>query len=603
MIYPAQLTTYQLIGSGATSGDTTVTLNSFNDIDGNSLDMSAFGTIGFATIEPNNGSQEESITFTGITQNANGTVTLTGVNNIGFLYPFTVTSGLTKNHAGGVTFIVSNTSYFYYRMYGIKDNDLTITGSWLFPPPIDEDNAATKEYVDNLVNGGTVSTNRVVVVGVAGETVAAGQILYLKVADGRWYKASSAASATTDLLQLGVAQGAGTAGVNITGGVLITGTDTHQSGLAAGTLYYLSTNGGISSSAGTVERVIGQGKSTTELYFNPDFYYIPTGAQKAAFVGNATTAPSSTNTFVTQAGLNLLASDYSDGTATISVNTSLSRDMYYNVLTVNNGVTLNTAGYRIFCRILNNNGTISNNGGDGNIGAAAGGAAGTGGTAGAAGTLPGGRAGQTGGVGVGSGAPNAGANGTNSTFNLNSNAGSNGGGGGTGSGGSGGSGGTGGTNTSTINPPRNIVSAFYLFDFTSATAVQRYNVNSGSGAGGGGRGRADAGANGGSGGGSGGSAGTVFISAEIIVNAGTISANGGIGGGGGAGGGSDTGGGGGGAGGNGGAIFLIYSRITNTGTITANGGVGGTGGAGTGTGTNGVTGTTGVAGIVVQITT
>ena len=39
-----------------------------------------------------------------------------------------------------------------------------------------------------------------------------------------------------------------------------------------------------------------------------------------------------------------------DGNVTISSNTSLTRDMYYNNLTISAGVTLDTAGYRVFVR-------------------------------------------------------------------------------------------------------------------------------------------------------------------------------------------------------------------------------------------------------------
>lgn len=52
-----------------------------------------------------------------------------------------------------------------------------------------------------------------------------------------------------------------------------------------------------------------------------------------------------------------------DGTVIISSNTSLTKDMYYNNLTVNNGVTLNANGYRIFVKgTLTLNGTITNTG-------------------------------------------------------------------------------------------------------------------------------------------------------------------------------------------------------------------------------------------------
>jgi hypothetical protein len=49
-----------------------------------------------------------------------------------------------------------------------------------------------------------------------------------------------------------------------------------------------------------------------------------------------------------------------DGNYTASVNQSLTRDMYFNNLTINNGIHLNTAGYRVFVRnILLFNGSSS----------------------------------------------------------------------------------------------------------------------------------------------------------------------------------------------------------------------------------------------------
>jgi hypothetical protein len=56
-----------------------------------------------------------------------------------------------------------------------------------------------------------------------------------------------------------------------------------------------------------------------------------------------------------------------DGNVTISSNTTLTRDMYYENLTIKSGKVLNTNGYKIFVRnVLKNNGIIRNNGGDAN---------------------------------------------------------------------------------------------------------------------------------------------------------------------------------------------------------------------------------------------
>lgn len=296
--FPNQLQNFSLAGAGVVAGDTSVTLKSMLDIDGNALTMAAdFGTIGYATLEPGNNTLEESISFSGLTNNANGTTTLTGVKSITFAEPYTPTTGFMKNHAGSTTLVISNTSAFYTQ-FGKLANNETVTGLWLVPDPVSATGIANKEYVLSVVNGGPVSFDKLIVTATAGETVAAGQVLYLKVADGLWYKASSAASATTDFLQLAIAQGAGTIGNPITNGVLIRGVDTNQSGLVVGTTYYLSTGGAIASSAGTIERAVGQGASTTSIYFDPNYFYTPTGQQKSALPGMAGTL-SSTNKYST----------------------------------------------------------------------------------------------------------------------------------------------------------------------------------------------------------------------------------------------------------------------------------------------------------------
>lgn len=130
----AQVQYFTLAGSGASLGAASIILNSFQDIDGNNLAMTNFGTKGYATIEPGSRDQEEQISFTGVTQNVNGTATLTGVSNVGFLYPYTETANLAKSHAGNTKFIITNTSGFYDNFTN-KNNDETIANGslWVFP--------------------------------------------------------------------------------------------------------------------------------------------------------------------------------------------------------------------------------------------------------------------------------------------------------------------------------------------------------------------------------------------------------------------------------------------------------------------------------------
>lgn len=109
-----QAQSFALQASGASAGDTSITLQAFKLSDGTTnITNTNIGDQCYGTLEPNNGTQEEAIQFTGVTQNANGTATLTGVSSTGFVDPYTVTSGLSKSHAGGVTFILSNDAAFY----------------------------------------------------------------------------------------------------------------------------------------------------------------------------------------------------------------------------------------------------------------------------------------------------------------------------------------------------------------------------------------------------------------------------------------------------------------------------------------------------------
>lgn len=338
-----------------------------------------------------------------------------------------------------------------------------------------------------------------------------------------------------------------------------------------------------------------------------------------------------------------LFGDASDVATTISSNTTLTRNMYYSSLTVNNGITLNTGGYWIYCTgTITNNGTISRNGDGGgaatngaNGGSGSGGEAGGSGIGGgvlADGDMSGALAGEPGGN-AGSGTAGGGGNGIsgdpgiNQTFTLvdGPGGGNLGGSGGDGNGTTGGTGATGGgagSNTAAGDIPRDIFRAGIMKDFTTASTQYETSASAGgSGGGGGGAGGNDGpnsrGGGGGGGGGSGGGGGIVVIFAKTITNtSGTISAKGGNGGAGGSGGdgfagGAATGGGGGGGGGtggNGGVLILVYQTL-NSGTESVaagsvgSGGTGGTGGAGGANGANGGTSAGGATGLLVKITT
>lgn len=293
--------------------------------------------------------------------------------------------------------------------------------------------------------------------------------------------------------------------------------------------------------------------------------------------------------------------DCSDGNVTVSVNTTLTHDMFYNNLTVNSSALLNTAGWRVFvCGTLDvtNPGFILNGGNSGTT-PGGGGAGGTGGGNGSVGTLYR----SLGGANAGAGSATAGANGTTATSAATLiYTGGTGGAGGNGGAGNAGAGGTGGgTNTPTATYDMVPSAAWYLPLLGDATPI---TVSIGGSGGGGGGGSVQSGAGGG-GGGAGG--GPVYVAANIIstgasTSLGVIQSGGGAGGNGGTPTGTCTagcGGGGGGGGGAGGWVVVKYNTHIGTSVFLtyAGGGTGGTGGAGKnggGTGTNGVTGANGI---------
>lgn len=268
--------TYRLQSSIGAS-NTTINLSSFKEpISGIPYTMSYLNeTTGYGTLDPQNTLRSEFVSFTGITQNSDGSATLTGVTRGISRTPGTggcvASSTLASSHSGQSIFILSNSPCFYSE-FAVKQNDETVTGSWSFPTtPSGSNNPATKAYVLSVLTGTTtISTDKVIVTGTAGETVTAGQLVYLNTSDARWYKVNASSANTTDDVIIGIAQSAGSSGVSIGGGVLLQGLDTNQTGLVAGINYFASTTAGALGLA-TTTRPVGKAKSTTSIYLSPSF--------------------------------------------------------------------------------------------------------------------------------------------------------------------------------------------------------------------------------------------------------------------------------------------------------------------------------------------
>lgn len=148
--------TYALSGAGVTASQTTVPLTSFTTPDGRAITMTMVGTVGYAVIDPNSPTRIEDITFSGITQNANGTAILTGVTRGNdFVAPYNASSTLAQAHSGGAYLILSNSAGFYGQQFALVNASSSITGAWIFSPtaqPAYSSNPVSWSSQNSLIN-------------------------------------------------------------------------------------------------------------------------------------------------------------------------------------------------------------------------------------------------------------------------------------------------------------------------------------------------------------------------------------------------------------------------------------------------------------------
>ena len=284
------------LSSALSAAGTSFSLVSATDRDGNALS----GLYGFVIDE---GSADEEFVVATVS-GTTGTIVYRGCDAES---PATEVSANKKAHRRGASVKITD-----YPLLGFIRNALVgETGYELHAflkmvstagLPTDDKHLTTKEYVDDAVSAGTGIPNKIIVAGNAGETVAAGQLVYFDDTDNEWKLCDADSAATVENTFLGIAQGAGVNGGAIANGVLLFGVDANQSGLTIGAPYYASnTAGALSTSPGTKEVTIGFGKSATELYFCPRFNQQLTEDEQDALSGGGDFGtPSASNKFITQ---------------------------------------------------------------------------------------------------------------------------------------------------------------------------------------------------------------------------------------------------------------------------------------------------------------
>lgn len=322
--------------------------------DGEPLQASDFGTVAYAVLRDSTNTLIEIVEFdpSTIADAAGITLTKRGL-------PFE--GSLTEVASNKLTWVKNETTVElgsnppqllnrFVRTIGSPTIDEILRYSTALTPT-DARDIVTKGYVDGVALGGSLTINQLIMQGVAGEVVAAGDLIALDESDGEWYLTDATDLTSFDGRKLGIAQGAGVNGGTISGGVLTRGIDTNQSSLTLNAeLYIGNTSGSIVTTPGTYTRQIGFSISDTEMYFDPDYTLLPLLQEKQAIGGGSFFGtPSSTNKFLTQKFITN-GGDGSDGilsvtsgTTTISSGGTVVGDyqiFQYSAITVSSGATL-----------------------------------------------------------------------------------------------------------------------------------------------------------------------------------------------------------------------------------------------------------------------
>lgn len=319
---PIQAQKFRLAGSGISATDTSITLQSFQTPDETNITNSELSTTNYGTLEPGT-VREEIISFTAVTQNANGTATLTGVTRgLQFATPYTASAALRQAHAGGTIFVLTNNPQLYNDLTGFN-NDETITGIWTFTDPNvprldsahtygagEEEYFATKRYADSLAISGApdMSTTQKGIAEEAtqaetdagtttggtgarlavnpgahletwdqivttdyeyGDTITAGDVVGFNTAiNAKWVRVNAATAAGADQT-FGIALESGV-DTDTSKRVLLYGVATTVTGLTTdGYVYLTDVNGTVGTTPGTYNKVLGVSPDGASMIFDP----------------------------------------------------------------------------------------------------------------------------------------------------------------------------------------------------------------------------------------------------------------------------------------------------------------------------------------------
>jgi hypothetical protein len=240
------------------------------------------------------------------------------------LFTYTAGTSTKVNTYTDVGLLSANTNPIVLDSAGRCTIFLTPGTSYKFvlAPSTDSDPPTAPLWTRDNIAGvplGSLTATDVAVTGTAGEALSAGNTAYLSdgsggTTAGRWYKGDSSNTySSSNAGELGmVTQAISSAG---TGSILISGRVTSLVGLTAGTLYYVSTSGGLTSTPPTNARQIGVADTTTSLIVGAWAGTIPASSAVPGVVTGGAQTWAGAKTF---AGTTTLSTTAVTGAATFS---------------------------------------------------------------------------------------------------------------------------------------------------------------------------------------------------------------------------------------------------------------------------------------------
>lgn len=159
----------------------------------------------------------------------------------------------------------------------VGDNDPRLTSSANMTDLTDAGDTTLHYHAQDRARGNHTGTQLLATLletGTAGETLSAGNYVYLKASDGKLYKATNVSSSLNEWNIVGRIVTGGAADVTVTYVIPFTGSFFFTSGLTDGAKYYLGTGGALTTtrpatnSSSTIPVEVGTAAGTTVLVYN-----------------------------------------------------------------------------------------------------------------------------------------------------------------------------------------------------------------------------------------------------------------------------------------------------------------------------------------------